>query len=285
VLVVASAGAGGLWWMVQQKAQKEAAAKEASAPGVVGAQPARPTAAVPDPDMTGAAATPPSAPSNAPPAAGGGAPPAAVEPTPAAAQPEPAAPSQPAAPAVDGDYVFVVPEPGQPIELVRGIVDPARIRLDQVPPLAKWHGSSDEQWKEVTDDLALYLENSGARSNRAGDRLIAAGRHAFPAIVNGMLKQDFTTIDGVKMAGSLNDLLTKIGKGTNYTWRTAELHPVGSAEWTEAVLLQKKVTITWQREWVNKFSINDAQWEGFVKKTTSKKEETGDGVPPPPQPF
>jgi hypothetical protein len=285
VLVVASAGAGGLWWMVQQKAQKEAAAKEASAPGVVGAQPARPKAAVPDPDMTGSSSTPPSAPSNAPSAAGGGAPPAAVEPTPAAAQPEPAAPSQPAAPAVDGEFVFVVPEPGQPIEEVRGLVDPVRIRLDQVPPLAKWHGSSDEQWKEVTDDLALYLENSGARSNRAGDRLIAAGRHAFPAIVNAMMTQDYTTVDGVKMAGSLNDLLGKIGKGTNQGWRSAERHPIGSAEWTDAVLFQKKVTIRWQRQWVNLYRDKDDQWEGFVKKVTSKKEETGDGVPPPPQPF
>lgn len=283
VLLVAVGGAGGLWWMVQKNAAQEAAAKTATAGGPAAAQAA--PSAQPVPDVLPALSVPEPAPAvPAGPPAAAEAPPSATE----TVEPPPAAAEQPVAsatPAVDADFVFRVPAAGEAIDLVNGSVDPELIRLDQVPPLDKWQGTDDATWKEIQDDLALYLENSGARSNRAGDRLIAHGRHAFPAIVNGMMKQDYGTVDGVRMAGSLNDLLGKIGRGTNLGWRSAELHEIGSAEWIGAVLFQKKVTIKWQRQWVNLFSVNDAQWEAFAKKTTAKKGGEDSGVPPPPEPF
>ena len=283
VLVLVSAGAGGFLWMVQQNTKQRDAANQVNAGGgAASAQAGQPAAGVPDPVMSGDEGAPPAQPANAQPGSVPGTP-AASDPAGAADAPPPSQPVSP--PTADANFEFLIPEAGQPIETVKGLVDPARIRLDLVPPLAKWHGTDDATWKEVQDDLALYLDNSGARSNRAGGTLIEAGRHAFPAIVSAMMKQDYTTLEGVKMAGYLNDLLGKIGKGTHFGWRSAELHPIGSAEWTDSVLMQKKVTITWQRQWVIQFSINDAQWEAFSKKTTAKKEAAADGVPPPPQPF
>lgn len=278
VLLIAAGGAGGLWWMVQQKQQPDEQPTQANA-GVAGAQPAQAAQPLPDSDTAGGAPESPAAASVA------GAPSATQPETPAqpAAETPPSPP--PAQPTPDADFVFRVPAPGEALDPIRGLVDSALIRLDQVPPLGKWHGSSDEEWTTVVEDLTLYLDNSGARSNRAGDRLVEAGRHAVPAIINGMMKQDFTTLDGVKMAGSLNDLLKKIGKGTNLGWETAEVHPLGSAGWEKAVLLQKKTVASWQRFWVLQLSVNDAQWEGFSKKFQPKTEQDPNGIEPPANPF
>jgi hypothetical protein len=266
VLLVVCAGAGGLWYMVNQNEPEP----EPAAP-VVMATPPAPAAPLP----AAAGSTESAPPPVQQPAA---APPKPVD-EPVAAEPvkdNPAPP--PAAAAQDPNYVFVVPEPGKPIAVPRGNVDPARITLEKVPPLQRWSKTSDTTWSSVQADLALYLQNSGARSNRAGDALVKAGRDAYPAMVMAMMTQDYTTLDGVKMAGSLNDLIGKIVGGEHFGWRAADRYEIGSDEWTEAVLVQKKVAIQRYNRWVDKLREGDSEWEIIAKKggaSGNRKDEDG----------
>jgi len=268
VLIVVCAGAGALWYAVNKNAPKP----EPAAPVVMATPPAAQPIPTADPGATGPAQ--PAAPASASQPK-----PAANEPEAApAAAPEPDRPAEPASAGFDASYVFVVPEPGKPLVVPRGKVDPAVLTLEKAPPLQRWSKTSDATWQSVEGDLALYLENSGARSNRAGDALVKAGRDAYPAMVMAMMRQDYTTVDGVKMAGSLNDLIGKIVGGENFGWRSAERYPVGSDEWTDAVLWQKKAAMLRYNRWVDKLREGDGEWEIIAKKGGAsgiRKDEEG----------
>jgi hypothetical protein len=186
---------------------------------------------------------------------------------------------------------WTLPAAGEPIHTT-GIIDFKLIRLDEVPPLEKWEGSSDEDWADIQEDLLLFLDDSGAQSNRAGKRLVEDyPRGAYPAIVNAMMKADFENEDGLYMLSALNDLIVRIGKNTNLGWDSTTGKEVGSEEWNKAVLYNKKVVAGWQRLWVDKYSVDDAAWESFASSVVIKKPKdepkpgTGGVVGPEEDPF
>ena len=178
---------------------------------------------------------------------------------------EPPSPKKVAAPSAE----FQVPSPGEAVA-TRGITDFDALDLTLVPLLSQWSGSSDDDWESVQSKLELFLDDSGVRSTRAGDKMVKMGRHAFPAIVNQMMQVDFSTREGNYTAGVLNDLITKIGQGTNYGWKSFQISTPGSEEFLKDALFNKKIAAKWQTLWVSKFATDDAQWEGFSKN----KEET-----------
>ena len=203
---------------------------------------------------------------------------------------EAAAPTPPPAPASSGEWVL--PGPGEAIQ-TRGIRDHALIRLDEVPPLEKWSGTSEEEWADIQEDLTLFLDDSGAMSNRAGKRLVEKHpRGSFPAIVNAMMQQDFEDEDGQYTLTTLNELLVQIGKNTNLGWDNPKEHEKGSDKWADAVLYTKKVVAGWQSRWVDRYSVSDAEWAKFASsaaeeaaKKEREKPKANEVIGPEEDPF
>ncbi|MCP4093184.1 MAG: hypothetical protein GY747_07010 [Planctomycetes bacterium] len=197
----------------------------------------------------------------------------------------------PAAPAASKPSAeWTVPAAGEAVS-VRGVTDHTLIKLDLVPALPKFSGSSDDEWSDIVEDLELFMDDSGAQSNRAGKRLVDDyPRGAFPAIVNGMMKLDYEDSDGQYMASSLNELLTRIGKGTNLGWTSMSDLESGTDEWSSGVLYNKKVAAGWHMMWVNKYGVDDNAWASFsssagaaadaAKEAAKKKEEVGGVIAP-----
>jgi len=168
---------------------------------------------------------------------------------------------------------FDLPIEGETI-VYTGVTDPKLITLDLVPRLPKWSGCDDAQWADIKEDLELYLEDSGAMSNRAGNRLTEAGRPAYPALVNAMLATDWNDGDSFRICSALNNLITGMSAGgKNFGWESIDQHEVGSDQWTKAILWDKKVVAIWYNQWISKFSNDDKQWAGFAEKKTKPKEE------------
>ena len=185
----------------------------------------------------------------------------------------PPIPSAPSIPRPSAD--FTPPGPGEVISY-KGITDSSVLNLASVPLLPKWEGSTDEEWADIQADVALFAADEGVRSTRAGDRLVQTGRGAFPGIVNSMLRGEWNTKGAVRNQLSLNDLLAKMGKGTNLGWKSTELLDPGSPEFMEAALFDKKVAAQWHFFWVRKFSVDDAQWEGFASNEKERKKKAAE---------
>ena len=177
---------------------------------------------------------------------------------------------------------FDLPVAGDEI-VYSGITDPDLLTLELVTPLPKWEGCDDALWADIQEDLELYLEDAGAQSNRAGNRLVEAGRPAFPALVNAMLKTNWADADSVRLCSSLNILIQNMSAGSkNFGWESIDQQEEGSDAWSKAILWDKKVVAIWHNQWLSKFSVNDSQWIGFAeKKTQPKAEEAKKEAAPP----
>ena len=163
-----------------------------------------------------------------------------------------------------------VPAVGEPVS-TRGVIDYKIIHLDQVPPLEKWSGNNDEEWAEIQEDLVLFLDDSGAQSNRAGKRLVNDyPRGSFPAIVNAMMKINFDDKDDMFMASTLNELLSQIGQGTNFGWGSVSGEEPGSEKWVTSALQDKKVVGAWHKMWVNRLANDDTAWANFASSAADK---------------
>ncbi len=195
----------------------------------------------------------------------------APSPSPADVTAQPLPPSREFNPPVAGDAIDYT-----------GITDPLILDLTLVSQLPRWSQSDETTWQEIQDDLELYLDDAGARSNRAGNRLVESGRHAFPALVNAMLNTDWSDPDSVRTCGALNKLIVGMSQaGKNFGWETLAQKEPGSIEYDTALLWDKKVVAIWHNSWISKFSEDDEQWRGFTEKKTKPKPKTEERPPPP----
>lgn len=180
----------------------------------------------------------------------------------------------PSTPTATPSAEFIAPQAGETVS-TRGITDFFALDLTQVPLLPKFRDTDDELQTELLEDLELFLEDSGASSNRAGKRVVDGGRSSFPIILNAMLRLDYSTSNGNYTGGTLNQLLYQIGKSNvNVGWKATNLLEEGSEEFLEAALFNKKATVLWFNTWVSRLAKDDAQWEGFI---TPKKPEDSNG--------
>ena len=282
-------GGGFFWWQGQQDEKNsentEVSGPENPAPGNAGAGSTPPVVEAAPPavqplndinnsDATGGASGDPATPESTDTSSGEGTPTetssGAGDDNAAENSSTPAeAPTPPPAPGAD----FVVPGPGEGVQ-TRGITDPDVLDLMSVPPLPKFKDSTDEEFAELVEDLELYLEDAGAQSNRAGNRVVDAGRAAFPVIINAMMKLDYNTKEGHYTGGTLNQLLYRAGgENKNYPWQPADRHEPGSAEFQKASLNNKKVVGSMQRIWVEQLAENDQAWTNWITKPKPKDSE------------
>lgn len=262
-IVVIGTAAGAILWLkgVQDKQRAARAAEEAAAAKELEEKKAQQEAAAAAPAAGDAATTPASTPAD-----GGATAPQAPADAAAPAAGQAAAGNAAADPGLTS---WSPPEPGGTITY-SGIKDPNVLNLALAPPLSQWSGTSDAEWTQVQENVALFVEDLGARSDRAGKWLVANGRSAYPAIVNAMLPLDFADRAQARTAQSLNHLLFDIGTGTGFGWRSLDQVDPASEDFTKAVLFNKQVTCVWYNQWVGKFSVDDAQWAGFIAREGEK---------------
>jgi hypothetical protein len=170
---------------------------------------------------------------------------------------------------------FIPPAPGEAAN-TRGISDFFALDLSLIPEIPKWEQLSDEEYATIQEDLALFLDDQGARSNRAGYRLNDYGRGAYAVVVNALMDQDFSTKEGMYVSTTLNDLLYKIcNSNKNFGWEDTGAMQEGSEEFLSKALLNKKIAVMWQRYWyLQQFATNDSAWDkmcGLSKKAESEK--------------
>jgi hypothetical protein len=159
---------------------------------------------------------------------------------------------------------FIPPGPGEGADS-RGITDFDELDLKLVPSIPKWSECSDEEWASIKEDLETFLDDQGAFSNRAGDRIAVQGRKAYPAVVNALLQQDFGSKAGTYVGTTLNDLLYKIcNSKPNFGWNNVDQLEEGSDDFLAKALLNKKIAAAWHRYWfIQDFSTNDSSWNKF----------------------
>ncbi|MGB0330944.1 MAG: hypothetical protein ACPGPE_03895 [Planctomycetota bacterium] len=69
--------------------------------------------------------------------------------------------------------------------------EPEPVDLSALEPFGKPEGATDEQWAKLQEDAAMFFDvDAGAAGGRARRRLEEAGKLAWPAILNEMIKLD-----------------------------------------------------------------------------------------------
>jgi len=86
----------------------------------------------------------------------------------------------------DGDAA----EPEAPKEKPKP-AEPEPVDLSALEPFGKPEGATDEQWAKLQEDAEMFFDvDAGAAGGRARRRLEEAGKLAWPAILNEMIKLD-----------------------------------------------------------------------------------------------
>lgn len=275
VVVLLAILGGGSWWMFGRGGEDEGTVENTEVVAAPSTGEQAPNDAVPAAtDSTPTGTSTPSGTGTADPADA-----EAADPDPPTGDEEAATPPPPPAPKASAEWV--TPEAGNRID-TRGITEADLILLHEVTPLERWSGTSDETWKEVEEDLALFLEDSGAQSNRAGTRLEEDyPRDAFPAVINAMLQGDYTTRDGMAQMTMLNDLIQRMVT-KDLGWKSIEIFEPTDPEWNEKVTYDKKIVGGWHNLWLESYSQSDSSWNAIVRHKAAEEapaeEETGGGI-------
>ncbi|MFM7296445.1 MAG: hypothetical protein ACKO4Q_04385 [Planctomycetota bacterium] len=142
------------------------------------------------------------------------------------------------------------------------------IDLTAFPELPKQSACSDEQWATLQDDARTLIDPAaGAKGNRAGKRLLEAGRLAVPALLNQFRTINPATDDGRKAGDLIQKQLERICNGRNFGWQyTTE---------PKDVVYNKKAIKNWFKIWET-VGEDEQQWLGFTKQL----QKEGDGAKP-----
>ncbi len=148
--------------------------------------------------------------------------------------------------------------------------DPDSVDLSEWPDLERFAGTTDEEWEEMNEWMALAVDPSaGAPAGRARTKLFDADRKAFPVILNHFKTLDFSDEQDLLMGDATQKLLEEICRGNNFDWRyTTE---------PKDVLFNKKVVIAWMKAW-NQAKDSDLAWANLAKRDKPEKKEVEDDL-------
>ncbi|HIG12089.1 MAG: hypothetical protein ABGY71_04780 [bacterium] len=147
--------------------------------------------------------------------------------------------------------------------------DPASVDLLSIADFGPIAGCSDDRFAVLNQLVATMVDpNAGAAGNRARIKLEAAGREAFPAILNGMRRLDLTDEDGeFRSADVCQKALQSICNGNNFGWKYPSNEPDAYH------YFDKRVIQTWCKTW-DKVKADDAAWAKLAK--LDKVEKAGE---------
>ncbi len=104
--------------------------------------------------------------------------------------------------------------------------EPEPVDLSSLEPFGKPEGATDEQWAKLQEDAALFFDvDAGAAGGRARRRLEEAGKLAWPAILNEMIKLDPANPEDNEQ-GMLAQRALNVARGSQtsqaFDWRTPD---------------------------------------------------------------
>ena len=148
-------------------------------------------------------------------------------------------------------------------------VDLNEVDLSTIADYGPIEGVDDERWADLQKWAAQMIDpNAGAAGNRARNKLIDAGKAAFPAVLNELKALDFTTDQGRKDGDLCQRVLMELCNGNNFGWKY-------TTEPADA-LFNKKVVRSWSVQW-DKAKDSEEYWLRLSKqKGGAKKDDEAD---------
>ena len=148
--------------------------------------------------------------------------------------------------------------------------------LSKIADFAATEGTTPEEWTRLQEDAALFVDfSAGARSSRAGNRLMETPKQSFPAILNQFKKLNLEDETGYRMADATQKLLERICKGHNVGWKYEQ-----QENWLQ---YNQKAIKKWCDLWT-RASTDEAFWNSLIKNDGSKPADgdaPADGTTPP----
>jgi hypothetical protein len=148
--------------------------------------------------------------------------------------------------------------------------------LSTIADFGPTEDTTPEEWVELQELAALFIDfSAGARSARAGTKMMETPKKAFPAILNQFKKLNLEDEEGYRMADATQKLLERICKGHNVGWRYEQ-----QENWLQ---YNQKAIKKWCDVWT-RASTDEVFWNSLVKNEASKPAEGSDtpaDAPPP----
>lgn len=160
------------------------------------------------------------------------------------------------------------PEPSRPKsgKLTDKTTEELQAMVDALEPFDRPEDVTEERWTELQSDVELMFANEGRKSNQAAKRLGEDGnKFAYPAIINRLMKIDFSNTEEVESGKVAARALTGARGSKNMRfdigWQTPATS--GTDELTERALRQDlMLIINTHRSW-SKVEEDPAHWENL----------------------
>jgi len=148
---------------------------------------------------------------------------------------------------------------------------PEDIDLLALPDQEPLPETSPEDAAQMREWMATFVDPAaGAAGRRAGDRLIARGKEAFPIILNAFKRVDLTTEEGFRTGDLIQrELLMRICNGNNVGWQYQQEKGY--------LLYDKKAIRTWFKLWGE--AKDDPKKWAKLAKLDQKEAEEAEGKP------
>ena len=137
--------------------------------------------------------------------------------------------------------------------------DPDSVDLSLIPEYGPIAGCSEERFAELQELAATMVDpEAGAAGNRARNKLVEAGKEAFPVIYNALKALDLTNDDEFRSADVCQKALQDLCNGSNFGWKYPSQEP-------EAFhYFDKKVIQSWSKAW-EQAKDSDVAWAKLAK--------------------
>ena len=139
--------------------------------------------------------------------------------------------------------------------------------IDDFGPIAECSDARFAELKQLAAEMVDPM--SGAAGTRAQIKLEAAGKEAFPVVINIMKKLDLTDEDGFRGGDQCQKTLQHICNGMNAGWWYPDTSP------DDYLYMNKKAIKLWCSTWV-RVKDDEAKWLKLTKQDKKADATTGD---------
>jgi hypothetical protein len=147
--------------------------------------------------------------------------------------------------------------------------DPAEPQIADFELFGKADGCTDADWATIQESAAMLADiESGAAGTRAALSLEKDyGQQAVPALINVLLRLDYTTQQGHEAGDFVQRTLTRISNGRNADWRYGF-----DTEPNKTTINNRRTVNVWYGVWA-KVVEDPTYWDRFAGQTEAAKRE------------
>lgn len=159
----------------------------------------------------------------------------------------------------------------KPVKKAAAKGDPDSVDLTAIPDYGPIAGCDEARFAELQELAATMIDpEAGAAGNRARNKLVEAGKEAFPVILNAMKTLDLTEEGSFRSADVCQKALQDLCNGNNFGWKYPSQEP------DDFHYFDKKVIVSWSKAW-DQAKDNDGAWAKLAKlDKIEKTDEEGE---------